>query len=228
MTRWSWQMHMVPCVFQLFFLPIFCWLCCILVHILQCGDSPHTVAYNIEFVAAIVEQVCQMYFSSRAQRAKSSTPTSIWRSQSAAPEGNRPPLLPPLLRHCPTFEPEVFRKQIHDFEESICDIVWIFRRPLQWFGVRELCPLASPRYVPVHSVLQNWWLHTTTLIGAKHFNSAPTVASFIHHNTGIVKLLIVSVALLFKLTLPLSITVVISLYICMLFSGLSHVFVDKL
>jgi len=74
MTRWSWQMHMVPYVFQLFFLPIFCWLCCILVHILQCGDSPHTVAYNIEFVAAIVEQVCQIYFLSKAQRAKSSSP----------------------------------------------------------------------------------------------------------------------------------------------------------
>ena len=24
-------MHMAPCVFQLFFLPVFCWLCCILV-----------------------------------------------------------------------------------------------------------------------------------------------------------------------------------------------------
>ena len=36
-----------------------------------------------------------------------------------------------------------------------------------------------------HSALQNRCLHATTLIGAKHFNSAPTVKSFTHHKTGI-------------------------------------------
>jgi len=30
-----WQMHMIPCVFQLFFLPVLCWFCCILVPSLQ-------------------------------------------------------------------------------------------------------------------------------------------------------------------------------------------------
>ena len=29
----------------------------------------------------------------------------------------------------PVFEPELFRKQIHCTEESICDIFWTFRRP---------------------------------------------------------------------------------------------------
>jgi len=32
-----WQTHMAPCVFQLFFLPVFCWLCCILVPSLHNG-----------------------------------------------------------------------------------------------------------------------------------------------------------------------------------------------
>jgi len=34
----------------------------------------------------------------------------------------------------PTFENEVFRKQIYCIEESTCDIVGTFRRPLQTFG----------------------------------------------------------------------------------------------
>jgi len=37
----------------------------------------------------------------------------------------------------PMSEPEVFRKQMHCIEESICDIVGTFRRPLQ--------PLVAPR-----------------------------------------------------------------------------------
>jgi len=35
----------------------------------------------------------------------------------------------------PMFEPEIFRKQMYCIEESICDIVGAFRRPLQSFSV---------------------------------------------------------------------------------------------
>jgi len=33
------------------------------------------------------------------------------------------------------FEPEVFRKQMYCIEESTCDIVGMFQRPQQSFGV---------------------------------------------------------------------------------------------
>ena len=54
----------------------------------------------------------------------------------------------------PIFETEVFRKQMYCIEESICGIVWSFRRPLQRFVAPvvirpgELCPLAPPHYAP--------------------------------------------------------------------------------
>jgi len=47
------------------------------------------------------------------------------------------------------FEPEVFRKQMYCFEESIGDIVGTFRRLHSDSEPGELCPLCPPsRYAP--------------------------------------------------------------------------------
>jgi len=51
----------------------------------------------------------------------------------------------------PTFEPEVFRKQMYCFERSAHDIVVTFWPP-QLFGARESYLLAPHRYVS--SVMQ--------------------------------------------------------------------------
>jgi len=55
---------------------------------------------------------------------------------------------------CPMFEPEVFRKQIHCIEESVCDVVGTFWRTPQRFGTTieirrpgncaSLAPLVTP------------------------------------------------------------------------------------
>jgi len=58
-------------------------------------------------------------------------------------------------------EPDVFRKQMYDIEESTCDIVGTFRHPPQWFGTREIVASFPTRYAPNHT----WsWLLTPKLI----------------------------------------------------------------
>jgi len=47
------------------------------------------------------------------------------------------------------FEPEVFRKQMYCIEESTCDIIGTFRRPLQWFDARGIVLPFPPCYAPV-------------------------------------------------------------------------------
>jgi len=49
----------------------------------------------------------------------------------------------------PMLEPEVFRKQMYCIEESTCDIVGNFRRPLQWFGARGIVNPLDPLVTPM-------------------------------------------------------------------------------
>ena len=51
----------------------------------------------------------------------------------------------------PTFEPEVFRKQMHCVDKSSCDIIGIFRRPRSDLASGELRPPCPPRYAPACS-----------------------------------------------------------------------------
>jgi len=59
----------------------------------------------------------------------------------------------------PVFEPEVFPEQVYCIEESICDIVGPFRRPMQWVGPPMVIrrpgnrgPLSPPHYAPSPSI----------------------------------------------------------------------------
>ena len=62
----------------------------------------------------------------------------------------------------PMFEPEVFRKQIYCIEESSCDIVGTFRRPLQWFDLRGIVSPCSPIVTPLlqakEKITKRWYV----------------------------------------------------------------------